>query len=114
MSNIESILNEIKEQSLSNEELVSLAHALLTLTMRDLNAKSDSLKLERDARYLFAKERIVKSNARKNKSLRKTIISYFRGKEGGISNNEVDLIVKRLVGEKIIFIDSEDNVEYLA
>ncbi len=111
--NIEEILAHIKSQNLSNDELTQVAYHLLSQVVVEQQVGESEQSKAREERYQFAKERIVKSKAAKVKSLRNTLMSYFRGREGGVSKNEVDKIVERLVGEKIIFINASDDVEYL-
>jgi hypothetical protein len=121
MSNkVDEIFNEIVSQELTESELLFLAQKIILSVATIKNSKEAKNDVLLEERYQFAKERVLKSKAKKLKTLKNTIASYFRNKERsddqkgkGISQNEVDRIIKRLIGDKHIFINSKDDVEYL-
>ena len=113
MVTVESVLAEIKQKNLSDAEILELAHKLIGSLVVVKSEQEVKAKERKEKNYQFVKERIVKSKAKKVKTLKKMIQSYFRGDENQISNNEIDNIVTRLVGEKIIFINANEDVEYI-
>lgn len=113
MTTVDNVLAEIKQKNLSDAELLELAHKLIGSLVVVKNENQVKALERKEKKYQFARERIVKSKAKKVKALKKMIQSYFRGDDNTISNNEIDWIIERLVGEKIIFINASDDVEYL-
>lgn len=110
---VDEAFEELIEKNLSESQLLEIAQKIIGSVVNVKSKKEVEAKAAKEERYQFVKERILKSNAKKVKTLKNTIVSYFRSREGGISNNEVDSIVKRLVAEKLIFINAKDEVEFL-
>lgn len=110
---VEEAFEELMGKNLTESQLLEVAQKIIGSVVTVKSGKEQEAQKHKDERYQFVKERIVRSNARKAKTLRNTIVSYFRNKDGGISNNEVESIIKRLIGEKVIFINQKDDVEFI-
>lgn len=113
MSKVETAIANIKELGLSDSELLEVAHKLIGSLVTVKSEGELKAQERKEQKYQFVKERIVKSKAKKVKALKKMIQSYFRGDGNSISNNEIEWIVERLVGERVIFINANDDVEFL-
>ena len=112
--NKSNFLNVIDELGLTQTQKMRLAYHLLGQCLPDDGVESVTTPTKdiiEDYEFVLPKCKTLKP--KNQQKLINTIKGFYRTKNGGISNRTVERIITKMKGDRVIFIDSKGQIDWL-
>lgn len=112
--NKSNFINAIDELGLTRTQKMRLAHHLLGQCLPDDGVESVTTPpkdITKDYEFVLSKCKTLKP--KNQQKLINTIKGFYRTKSDGISNRTVEMIIEKMCGDRVIFIDSKGKIDWL-